>query len=411
MPTFKRNIAAMAAAASTSAQTRTLASTGASKATGPKRSGRTAAKTVCTANQIARLRMTPTTAAVIADSAALRARLPRIRSMKGAPRKIHRKHGVKVTQVASSPPRVPASERAQRAGIAEGGHEADELQDHDQRTRRRLGHAEAVEHLAGRQPAVVLDRLLRHVGEHRIGAAEGDHRHDREEARDLSEDVVRSEGRQDRADRDEPQRQPHGRDLEAVGDGRAGMRGQLVAEQAVAVRRSVRGTVTPADLERVESGAAADEADQAGREHDERERHVEKEDRHEGGGGDADHDAVLQRLPADAHDRVEDDGEHGRLEPEEQGGDDADLPVKGIDPAQDHDGDDAGQDEQPAGHDAAEGAVHQPADVGGELLRLGPRQQHAVVERVQEAALRHPALLLDEDAVHDRDLAGRAAEG
>ena len=72
--------------------------------------------TLGTANQIARLRMTPTTAAVIADSAALRARLPRIRSMKGAPRKIHRKHGVKVTQVASSPPRVPA-----RSGLNEPG--------------------------------------------------------------------------------------------------------------------------------------------------------------------------------------------------------------------------------------------------------------------------------------------------
>ena len=63
-----------------------------------------------------------------------------------------------------------------------------------------------------------------------------------------------------------------------------------------------------------------------------------------------------------------------------------------------------------AGHDAAERAVHQPADIGRELLRLGPRQQHAVVERVQEPALRNPALLLDQDAVHDRDLAGRTAE-
>ena len=61
------------------------------------------------ANQTARLRITPTTAAVMADSAALSAWLPRSFSMKGAPRKIHRKHGVKVTQVASSPPSVPAS--------------------------------------------------------------------------------------------------------------------------------------------------------------------------------------------------------------------------------------------------------------------------------------------------------------
>ena len=54
--------------------------------------------------------------------------------------------------------------------------------------------------------------------------------------------------------------------------------------------------------------------------------------------------------------------------------------------------------------------MHEPADIGGELLRLGAGQQHAVVQRVQEPVLADPALLLDEDAVHDRDLAGRSAE-
>ena len=58
-----------------------------------------------------------------------------------------------------------------------------------------------------------------------------------------------------------------------------------------------------------------------------------------------------------------------------------------------------------------ERAVHEPADVGRELLRLGTGQQHAVVERVQEALLADPAAPVDELAVHDRDLAGRSAEG
>ena len=49
------------------------------------------------------------TAAVIAASAPPSALFPRIASTKGAPRKIHKKHGVKVTQVASNPPSVPAS--------------------------------------------------------------------------------------------------------------------------------------------------------------------------------------------------------------------------------------------------------------------------------------------------------------
>ena len=55
-------------------------------------------------------------------------------------------------------------------------------------------------------------------------------------------------------------------------------------------------------------------------------------------------------------------------------------------------------------------AMHQPADIGRELLRLGARQQHAIVERMQETRLPNPSLLLDEDAVHHGDLSGRAAE-
>jgi hypothetical protein len=48
--------------------------------------------------------MTPTTAAVMVASAAESARLPRRVSTKGAPKKIQRKQGVKVTQVVSRPP-------------------------------------------------------------------------------------------------------------------------------------------------------------------------------------------------------------------------------------------------------------------------------------------------------------------
>src|SRR5947207_3272594 len=54
--------------------------------------------------------------------------------------------------------------------------------------------------------------------------------------------------------------------------------------------------------------------------------------------------------------------------------------------------------------------MHEPADVGGELLRLRTGQHHAVVERVQEARFGDPAFLLDQLAMHDRDLPGRAAE-
>ena len=46
-----------------------------------------------------------------------------------------------------------------------------------------------------------------------------------------------------------------------------------------------------------------------------------------------------------------------------------------------------------------------PADVGGELLRLGAGEEHAEVQGAQELALRDPPLLLDQLAVHYRDLA------
>ena len=98
------------------------------------------------------------------------------------------------------------------------------------------------------------------------------------------------------------------------------------------------------------------------------------------------------------------------LSPKNNAAIDRHIAVAGIDVAERHDGDDAGHHEQAAGHDAAERAMHQPADIGRKLLRLGAGQQHAIVERVQETALRNPALLLDQDAVHHRDLAGGTAE-
>jgi hypothetical protein len=70
----------------------------------------------------------------------------------------------------------------------------------------------------------------------------------------------------------------------------------------------------------------------------------------------------------------------------------------------------ARQDEQDAGREAAAHAVQQPADVGGQFLRLRAGQQHAEIQRVQVARLFHPLLLVDQDPVHERDLAGRAAE-
>ncbi len=52
----------------------------------------------------------------------------------------------------------------------------------------------------------------------------------------------------------------------------------------------------------------------------------------------------------------------------------------------------------------------QPTDVDGKLMRLGPRQQHAIVERMQEPPLADPAFFFHQDSVHDRDLSRRTAK-
>jgi hypothetical protein len=54
--------------------------------------------------------------------------------------------------------------------------------------------------------------------------------------------------------------------------------------------------------------------------------------------------------------------------------------------------------------------VQPPADVGGELHGLRPRQQHAEVERREKRLLADPLLLVDERAVHEGNLPGGPAE-
>lgn len=163
-------------------------------------------------------------------------------------------------------------------------------------------------------------------------------------------------------------------------------------------------------LKGAQPGTAAEEADHPGSQHDQRERQVEQKDGGEGGCRDADHGAVLQRLVSQPHHRLKHDGQHRRLEAEEQRRHQRNVAQTGIDPAQSHDRDDAGQHEQHAGDQSAERPVHQPADVNGELLGFRSRQQHAVVQRVQETGLTDPAQLLHQHPVHHGDLPRRPAE-
>ena len=120
--------------------------------------------------------------------------------------------------------------------------------------------------------------------------------------------------------------------------------------------------------------------------------------------------AVAERPAADAYHRLNDDRDHRGLESEEHPLEQRRLAMRDVDEAEAEDRQEPRQHEQHPGDHAAPRAVQQPSDVDRELLRLRPRQQHAEVERVQEPRLADPPLLVDEDAVHDRDLPGRPAE-
>ena len=85
-------------------------------------------------------------------------------------------------------------------------------------------------------------------------------------------------------------------------------------------------------------------------------------------------------------------------------------PKPGVQPAQHHDRDESGQHEQRPGDHAAPASGAAASRCTSRAARLRSRQQHAVVERVQEPVLADPALLLDQDTVHHGDLPGRPAE-
>ena len=86
------------------------------------------------------------------------------------------------------------------------------------------------------------------------------------------------------------------------------------------------------------------------------------------------------------------------------------MPARHVEPAQAEEEKDRGQDEPKSGRDPSPGTVEPPPEVGGELLGLGPGQEHAEIQRVEKMGVADPAIFLDQLPVHDRDLPGRAAE-
>ena len=142
-------------------------------------------------------------------------------------------------------------DRAERAGEHRGegarllmrGIEADEAEHQDQRPRRGFGQRQAVDHVAGRQPAVALHGLLSDVGEDSVGAAERDHRHLGEEQAHLREDLIAAQQHGEQCDRPQPKRR-----ADEHGANGAGSVRRLLEHLLVGAWSLVRPTATPSPV-------------------------------------------------------------------------------------------------------------------------------------------------------------------
>ena len=110
----------------------------------------------------------------------------------------------------------------ERAGVVVGAEERDELHDHDQRAGGGLGQGQAADHVAGGQPAVGLDGPLGDIGEHGVGAAEGDQGGAGEEQPLLGEDAAGAGERRPRPGRPARTRAPARRQDAQVRPGAGG---------------------------------------------------------------------------------------------------------------------------------------------------------------------------------------------
>ena len=124
--------------------------------------------------------------------------------------------GTKVTQTVSSDARTAATHGLSDAGVAIGAEERDELHHHDQRPGGGLSQREPVDHLAAGHPVVGVDRLLGDVGEHGVGAAEGDHGGAGEELALFDEHAVAAEQDGGREHGRRPQDEPEDQDAQRV---------------------------------------------------------------------------------------------------------------------------------------------------------------------------------------------------
>ena len=289
-------------------------------------------------------------------------------------------------------------QRRKRAGITPGSEKAGELRHHDQRPRRGFSQPQPVGHFARRQPVEMLDRLLRHIGEHGVSTAESDHCQLGKERADIPEHRFGAQRQRDHRHRQRPDRQPdqHGHHRRP---------GQLALARLIVLRgRRGMGTqpfrLAPADQ------CPGDPGDQ---DH-QRKWCVQQGQRQEGQCRQPQLEFRVERPLADADQCLHHDPQHRRLDPEEQRRKPPQPRCHDIEQRQAEHDDRAGNDKQQSCRQPAPDPVQPPTDPRRQLLRLGPGQQVAEIECAQKRPLIDPFALVDQLMLHQRDLPGGAAE-
>ena len=178
-------------------------------------------------------------------------------------------------------------------------------------------------------------------------------------------------------------------------------------------RRSIRSffaAMTAANSERFRRQLTPDKPHQGRYTNDQRKRRVQGKDGYKRRSRDAPQHLVLQSARPNAMCCLHHDGGDSRLDAVKQASDHGHIAISDIDPGQSDQQNQRGQDKQSARHNAAPTFVHQPSDIGDQLLRFGSGQHHAVIQGMQKPFFRNPPTLFHQLLVHDGNLACRATE-
>ena len=118
-----------------------------------------------------------------------------------------------------------------------------------------------------------------------------------------------------------------------------------------------------------------------------------------------------QRTTGNSKQRLHNKNQHGALQPVENRKDEGDFTKNREQRRQDQHQKGTRQNKQQPCRKSTLGAIHQPAEIGCQLLRFRPRQERTEIQRMQKPAIADPAPLIDKFTMHQSDLARRATKG